>query len=223
MNVDIARLSNILNDVNAEATRAFELHGPMNSYHEANSVIREERRELNDEIEIRHPSPVNIRKEAIQLAAMAVRLVYDCIDSKDEDDLLEAELKYQQAQNEKLLEQFDRMIGLAAGRDIAKMLQEMLMRPTAQEVSQGPQQGGPQNVSSVDSDGFDRDRPDITDQDLKDCGCPDCTRELERRAAAKPPTAEQMRETRNAAGARRLMEEVLKAVAERKRTLGTED
>lgn len=73
----------IANEALTELLRATKLHGPMKSYHEGAGVIREEFEELWDEVKKKHPDPAKLREEAIQLAAMALRFVYDMVDNKE--------------------------------------------------------------------------------------------------------------------------------------------
>lgn len=67
----------------AELSRALSLHGPMHGPHEGYAVLLEEVDELWDEVRKRHPDPAAMRKEAIQIAAMALRFVYDVCDRED--------------------------------------------------------------------------------------------------------------------------------------------
>lgn len=69
--------------VNEELARAREHHAPMNSAHEGYAVILEELDELWDEVKRRSNKrdPLKMRQEAIQVAAMAMRFVYDVIDT----------------------------------------------------------------------------------------------------------------------------------------------
>ena len=70
----------ILSDVQSEFGRAAVSNPPHNSYHEGWAVLLEEMDELWDEIK-KNPSNRDsdlIRAEAIQVAAMAVRLIHDC-------------------------------------------------------------------------------------------------------------------------------------------------
>lgn len=75
-----SRLERVLDDVANEVMKAMEKHRPMNSLHEGKAVIEEELDELWDEIKERRPDLVEVRKESIQVAAMAVRLILDKID-----------------------------------------------------------------------------------------------------------------------------------------------
>lgn len=66
---------NILSDIYAEVMRAKSKHpGDFHNFHEAYAVLREEVDELWDDIKA-DKNPDVIRKEAIQVAAMAFRLI----------------------------------------------------------------------------------------------------------------------------------------------------
>src|ERR1700722_16899223 len=65
----------IVREVLDELDRATALHGPFHSSHEGWAVLLEEVEELWDEI--RANDPVKARKEAIQVAAMALRYLMD--------------------------------------------------------------------------------------------------------------------------------------------------
>ena len=70
--------------VEDEVNRAISLYPQMNSAHEGYAVLLEEVKELWDEIK---KSPKRrdyaaMRDEAIQVAAMAIRLIVDCVDSE---------------------------------------------------------------------------------------------------------------------------------------------
>jgi hypothetical protein len=71
-------LNNILNEIDAEVVRAKNKH-PRHaaSAHEQHSVIREELEELWDHVKQDTGSSPEARKEAIQVAAMAVRYVLE--------------------------------------------------------------------------------------------------------------------------------------------------
>ena len=58
----------------AEARRGRNLHGPFHSFHEGWGVMQEELEELFDEIRVKNPSYESIHTEAIQVAAMALRI-----------------------------------------------------------------------------------------------------------------------------------------------------
>lgn len=63
-----------------ELTRARKIHGgqPFNSAHEGFAVLVEEVDELWNEVKKREHDPVAMRKEAIQVAAMAIRFALEC-------------------------------------------------------------------------------------------------------------------------------------------------
>jgi hypothetical protein len=81
-------LREIVSEVFNEVNRATRLHAPMNSPHEAESVIREEFEEFWDEVKAynlpkgRDTRPA-MREELVQLAAMAVRAISDVIDKPE--------------------------------------------------------------------------------------------------------------------------------------------
>jgi|SRR6202035_1595363 len=67
--------SPIVREVLAELDRATALFGPFHSAHEGYAVMLEEFEELWDEIKANNA--INTRKEAIQVAAMALRFLMD--------------------------------------------------------------------------------------------------------------------------------------------------
>jgi NTP pyrophosphatase (non-canonical NTP hydrolase) len=71
-----------LDDVLEEYQRATKQHGSFNSAHEGYAVILEELDELWEEVrkKAKQRSKEYIRKEAIQIAAMAVRFITDICD-----------------------------------------------------------------------------------------------------------------------------------------------
>jgi hypothetical protein len=75
------KIAEVMNCVENEIRRAVSLHGPMKSLHEGYAVILEEMDELWDEVKLKAKlrDPENIREEAIQIAAMAARLVVDLL------------------------------------------------------------------------------------------------------------------------------------------------
>lgn len=86
-------IPSIANEVAREALRAATLHKPMNSHHEAKSVIEEEFNEYWDLVKLNPRKPMThptkgyaltpeqrnqeLREELIQTAAMCVRAVHD--------------------------------------------------------------------------------------------------------------------------------------------------
>lgn len=68
-------MKSIVKEVEAELDRATNLFGPIKSAHEGYGVLLEEVDELWDVV--KRNDFVNGREEAIQVAAMAIRIVYD--------------------------------------------------------------------------------------------------------------------------------------------------
>ena len=77
----VTRVLDILEEVFDEVRAAQAKHAPMHSPHEGSSVIREEFEELWDEVKADRGRQESARKEAIQVAATAVRYIFD-IDPK---------------------------------------------------------------------------------------------------------------------------------------------
>lgn len=72
------RIDDILSEVTMELDRALAKHGDFKSAHEGYAVLLEEVDELWQEV--KHGTKKNARIEAVQVAAMAVKLV-DFIDN----------------------------------------------------------------------------------------------------------------------------------------------
>lgn len=73
-------MTDLLNEVRGEFNRASLLYPPFNSAHEGWAVLLEEVEELWDEVK-KSPTKRDItkmREEAVQVAAMALRFIYDC-------------------------------------------------------------------------------------------------------------------------------------------------
>lgn len=72
-------IKEILLEVEQEDYRAIAIHGPMNSAHEAYAIIFEELEEFWEEVRKKESirNPPQMRKELIQIAAMAIRAIYD--------------------------------------------------------------------------------------------------------------------------------------------------
>lgn len=72
-------IEDALDAVEMETKRAVSLHGPMKSAHEAYGVILEELDEFWDEVKKKQSlrDKANMKKELIQVAAMAVRAIAD--------------------------------------------------------------------------------------------------------------------------------------------------
>lgn len=64
----------------AELYKAQQKHAPMHSPHEGWAVIWEELDELWDEVRAQKPDRAKMRKEALQVAAMALRFISDVCD-----------------------------------------------------------------------------------------------------------------------------------------------
>jgi gluconate kinase len=88
INEDIVR--NIVADIHLEFKSATSKHPKFNSRHEGYAILDEERFELWLEVmknHVRDPeSKKKMRKEAIQVAAMAMRFIYDCCDTKSPNE-----------------------------------------------------------------------------------------------------------------------------------------
>ena len=72
-------------EVTDELARARSKFKPFNSAHEGYAVILEELDELWDVVKLRHDSPertAKMREEAIQVAAMAMRVIIDVCDRR---------------------------------------------------------------------------------------------------------------------------------------------
>jgi hypothetical protein len=71
----------ILRDLRAEMDRAERAHGPFHSAHEGYAVILEELDELWEEVRKKRSkrSKAAMRREAVQVAAMAIRFIYDLL------------------------------------------------------------------------------------------------------------------------------------------------
>jgi hypothetical protein len=79
--IDLWILKDIETEVVAELIAASHAHGSFNSAHEGYAVLKEEVDELWDEIKRKERSPAAMRKEAVQVAAMALRFLYDLRDT----------------------------------------------------------------------------------------------------------------------------------------------
>lgn len=73
----------ILLDIMDEFKSATKRWGGFSSLHEAYAIVLEEVNELWDEVKAAQKNPSRIkfaREEAIQVATMSIRLIYDCCD-----------------------------------------------------------------------------------------------------------------------------------------------
>ena len=73
-------MTKLLEEVGAELLKATIKHRPMTGPHEGYAVILEELDELWDEVKAQVHDPAAMRKEALQVAAMAVRFIADVCD-----------------------------------------------------------------------------------------------------------------------------------------------
>lgn len=64
-------------EVKKRLAEARSKHSPINSYHEGYAVLLEELDELWDEVRKRNPNKPNLRRELIDIAAMAQRMAED--------------------------------------------------------------------------------------------------------------------------------------------------
>lgn len=77
MPLELEKLDVVLAMVRAEAMKAMAKHPAMHSPHEGMSVIKEEVDELWDHVKVDTGQTNAAAKEAIQIATMGVRYVYD--------------------------------------------------------------------------------------------------------------------------------------------------
>lgn len=68
----------ILSELMPELERAMAKWPKHNSFHESFAILKEEVDELWSEIKKKDQNEAFIRREAIQVAAMAIRLINDC-------------------------------------------------------------------------------------------------------------------------------------------------
>ena len=77
------KLKDLIEEVSMEVSSACEKHAPLSSLHEAYAVLLEEVDELWEEVKKnprKHPDCRALaRREAIQVAAMALRLLHDVL------------------------------------------------------------------------------------------------------------------------------------------------
>lgn len=77
---DLKKLEDVFDLIETEFLIANEKFGAFNSYHEGYAIIHEELDELWDRVKEREPNPEALKKEAKQVAAMAIRFLYDLCD-----------------------------------------------------------------------------------------------------------------------------------------------
>ena len=75
----------VLKEVLEEYVRATGINGPFNSAHEGYAVLLEEMDELKEEVRKKasERDKTKMEREAIQIAAMAVRFITDVCDKRD--------------------------------------------------------------------------------------------------------------------------------------------
>ena len=80
---DNSVFAKVAREATEELQRACQLHRPMNNAHEGIAVIEEEYLELREQVYTKQQNRdvVEMRKEAVQIAAMAMRFVIDVVDS----------------------------------------------------------------------------------------------------------------------------------------------
>jgi hypothetical protein len=76
------RVDVLASEIAAEARRGMAKFAPFNSPHEGKAVIEEELDELWDHVKANTGRSNDARQEAIQVAAMALRYVYDLCGSE---------------------------------------------------------------------------------------------------------------------------------------------
>ena len=77
-------MKRILNEVEIELLKSYEDHSSFHGSHEGYAVILEELDELWDEVKKRNRDFKRMRKEAVQVAAMAVKFINDICDKENE-------------------------------------------------------------------------------------------------------------------------------------------
>ena len=75
--------SEVADDIVFEYNTARSMHRAMASTHEGYAVIKEELDELWDEIRKKHPSKALMRREAVQVGAMALAFIREVCDGPD--------------------------------------------------------------------------------------------------------------------------------------------
>jgi hypothetical protein len=82
---DRSAIFKILSELDDTLYRAMKKHAAMHSPHEGLSVLQEEVKELRDHVYADTGRTPEARKEALQVAAMAIRYVVDLIDTEKND------------------------------------------------------------------------------------------------------------------------------------------
>lgn len=81
LNAQVESIARASSDIVVELSRALTMHGPMKSGHEGYAVLLEEVDELWDLVKTDKVKSPEGRKEAIQIAAMALRFILDVIEN----------------------------------------------------------------------------------------------------------------------------------------------
>lgn len=83
------KVNKILNDIEIEFYNATRKFGSFHNAHEGYAVLLEEIDELWENVKLnQYNNPDRLKKikeEAIQVAAMAIRLIYDCCNEKRDE------------------------------------------------------------------------------------------------------------------------------------------
>lgn len=77
MGYDFRKVDSGLGDIVAEYLKAVNKFPPFNSYYEGYAVLKEEVDELWEAVKKKDPDPEKLRKEAVQVGAMALRFLVD--------------------------------------------------------------------------------------------------------------------------------------------------
>lgn len=78
--VKLNDLASHLLEVREELTRASEMYDSFHNAHEGFAVLLEEVDELWEIIKLKPQNTQKIKQEAIQICAMAMRIIMDCVD-----------------------------------------------------------------------------------------------------------------------------------------------
>jgi len=77
----LVKMDIMLEEMKIEYLSARTTNGEFNSLHEGYAVIKEEFDELWDEIKMKKPNHINLRKEAVQVGAMILALLVESVNS----------------------------------------------------------------------------------------------------------------------------------------------
>ncbi len=80
------KIATVVDEVVSELERATLLHVPMFGASAGYAVLQKEVEELWEEVKDSEQSKERMKKEAIQIAAMAMRFILDCCGNEDEED-----------------------------------------------------------------------------------------------------------------------------------------